>query len=193
LVPLLSDGFFTSAGRRGLGLATPSVVTDKIAALQRTKQVHYLQIEDLISRKDNLRWSFTGDVEELRRLVRGRTPELYAPIRAALIDVARYESRNFRAVVTQMSSRCAIWPVELESKRLIVELQKTRQADFLLRRLIEFLDVSGLLGDALGALRKKSSLQRVKDVANLFALYDELLLAGATGEIRAARKKRSFK
>jgi hypothetical protein len=66
----------------------------------------------------------------------------------------------------------------------MVELQKTRQADFLLLRLIEFLDVCGLLGDALTALRKKSALQRVLDVAKLFAPYDELLLAGAARKAR---------
>ena len=78
---------------------------------------------------------------------------------------------------------------ELEPARLIIELQKARQADFLLQRLIEVLDVAGLLGKMLEALDSSSALERVHNVARLFDLYDELLLNGVVGAVPGGRRK----
>ncbi|WP_407147856.1 ATP-binding protein [Bradyrhizobium sp. ORS 86] len=164
-------------------------IARELASLRRSKQVNYLQFEKVVSRREAARVVLSGDDREMRWLVRGRTNELYAPARAALIDAARYEPDNFQSALEYMQSRATIWPVELEPARLIIELQKARQADFLLQRLIEVLDVSGLLGKMLEALDSSSALERVHNVARLFELYDELLLNGVVGAVPGGRRK----
>ncbi|KRQ07647.1 hypothetical protein AOQ73_12120 [Bradyrhizobium pachyrhizi] len=159
-------------------LAVRPVILRQIAALRRSKQVSYLRMEKVINRRETARVVLRGEESETRRLVRGRSPELYGPIRAAMIDAARYEPQNFAQALERMRSQATVWPVELETKHLAGELQKTRRADFLLQRLIEVLDVLGLVGDMLETLGAKSALERVQRVAQLFALYDELLLEG---------------
>ncbi len=123
-------------------------------------------------------------IDETRRLLRGRTPELYTPIRAALIDALRFERENFYDVVRQLRSQATLWLLELEPKRLFSELKKTRQADFFLQRLIEFMDVNNLLGKMLEAIARQSQLDRVLSVQRLYASYDRLLVgAGDDKEI----------
>ncbi|MET4804755.1 ATP-binding protein [Bradyrhizobium sp. LB11.1] len=179
----------SSARERRPPIPVNPAIAQQLASLRRSKQVNYQQLEKVISRRDSVRVAFGGDDREMRWLVRGRTHELYAPARAALIDAARYESENFRSALQYMQSRAPIWPVELEPARLIIELKKTRQADFLLQRLIEVLDVAGLLGKMLETLDSGSALERVHNVTRLFALYDELLLNGAIGATPGGRRR----
>ncbi|UEM14114.1 ATP-binding protein [Bradyrhizobium barranii subsp. barranii] len=165
-------------------------IARRLAALRRSKQINYLQLDEVISARESVRIEFHGDDQEMRWLVRGRTHELYAPARAALIDAAKYEPGNFRSGLEYVKSRAPLWPVELEPSRLIIELQKTRQADFLLQRLIEILDAAGLLGKILETLDSSSALERVHGVARLFSLYDELLLHGAISDEPDGRRKK---
>jgi hypothetical protein len=78
--------------------------------------------------------------------------------------------------VTAIQSKAPFWPLELEVENLIIELQKTRQADFLLARLVEFADTCALLPELMHHAAREAAVQRLRMVADLVDRYERLLL-----------------
>ena len=64
----------------------------------------------------------------------------------------------------------------LESRRLMSDLSKGREADFVLSRLVEFIDCCALL-PLLVQHSKRNPAFRATKMAQLFDRYDQLLLS----------------
>lgn len=146
--------------------------------LQKSDLHRYLALSEIYNSNQPVRpYPEILENSQLRAFVRGRTPELYDPIRAALIDVVRYAPGQLGDVLERFSRELRIWPADMRPERLLSELQKARQSDFLLLRLIEFVDVCGLLKSFVTSFHGMA-LERVRVMSQLMERYDSLLLTG---------------
>ncbi|RXH25496.1 hypothetical protein XH84_31370 [Bradyrhizobium nanningense] len=178
---IFSDQSWMSAEGSG-PLILPEEARTQMLVLQTSEKHRYLSLSEFYNSNLTIHLrDRSRRLDVVRNFVRGRTPELYDPVRAALIDIVRYDPDPLGEQIEFFAGRCRIWPVDLLPERLLNELQKTRQADFLLLRLIEYVDVCGLLNDFVGQL-SSVNLERVRATAELVAKYDSLLLKGISTE-----------
>ncbi|PWE77159.1 hypothetical protein XF30_10585 [Bradyrhizobium sp. SUTN9-2] len=178
LSQVFSEQGWTSAQGSG-PLVLPEEARIQMLVLKNGDKHRYLSLSEIYNSNLQVRPRHAvRRLDELRVFVRGRTPELYDPIRAALIDVVRFDPDPLGEQIEMLARQCRIWPLDLRPERLLTELQKSRQADFLLLRLIEYVDVCGLLNDFVGNL-SSLNLERVRATAELIAKYDLLLLNGS--------------
>ncbi|SIQ42078.1 hypothetical protein [Bosea sp. TND4EK4] len=120
-------------------------------------------------------------LSEVRRamglLMRGRSPELYDPVRAALGDAAAADATSFAAAVTEVAQLPPFWPADLVPDRLAENLVNLREADYLLARLVLFVDLAGLTSELFSAVQRRIKTgKRFQAVAKLVQSYDTLLL-----------------
>lgn len=122
-------------------------------------------------------------------LMRGRSPELYDPVRAAFGDAAAADATSFAAAVAEVGQLPPFWPADLVPDRLPENLASLREADYLLARLVLFVDLAGLTSALFSAIEKRIQTgRRFQAVAKLVRSYDTLLLApyDAAGLLLAA-------
>jgi len=131
-----------------------------------------------------IRWSWPSEqlpmttLATLGSLLRGRSPELYDPVRAALGDAAAADTSGFAAAVAETAQLAPFWPTDCASDRFRNIWNSLREMDYLLARLVIFIDLSGLTSSLFSALGRYGNFsQRFQDVAKLVELYDSLLLA----------------
>lgn len=111
-------------------------------------------------------------------LLRGRSPELYDPIRAALGDVAAADPNIFTDAVSQIEDLAPFWPRDLKSDRLYENLINLREADYLLARLVVFTDLADLTSVLFSTIERLTKTgRRFQAVTKLVQAYDRLLLA----------------
>jgi hypothetical protein len=111
-------------------------------------------------------------------LLRGRSPELYDPVRAALGDALAANGSSFAAAVAEISQLAPFWPKDCMSDLYSKNRNNLREEDYLLARLVVFLDLAGLTSMLFSALtRREKSSRRFQAVAKLIHTYDALLLA----------------
>jgi len=110
-------------------------------------------------------------------LLRGRTLELHDPVRAALGDVLQADARDLVEAVSQMEKLAPFWPADVGSAAIAASQASLREADYLLARLVVFLDLAGLTGALFETLAPRiRPAKRFRNVARLVQAYDELLL-----------------
>ncbi|MET4519484.1 ATP-binding protein [Bradyrhizobium sp. I1.7.5] len=173
-----SDEGWSSAERGSGPFEFSEEARVQMLLLQKSDVHRYLALSEMYNSNQPVRpHPEILENSQLRAFVRGRTPELYDPIRAALIDVVRYAPGHLGDVLERFSRERRIWPADMRPERLLSELQKARQADFLLLRLIEFVDVCGLLKSFVTCFHGLA-LERVRVMSQLMEKYDSLLLTG---------------
>ncbi|MER8369020.1 hypothetical protein [Mesorhizobium sp. M1378] len=137
----------------------------------------------LFSAVDSNSWSSQAQVPITAQraaglLLRGRSPELYDPIRAALGDVAAADPSNFAAAIGEIAQLAPFWPTDLLPHLFLESSVSLREADYLLARLVAFLDHAGLISQLFAALERRTKTgRRCRSVAKLVQAYDALLLA----------------
>jgi hypothetical protein len=107
------------------------------------------------------------------RLLRGRTPELYSPLRVAL--QVELDNERIADVARELASRAPVWPEQLGADRLPASLERDKGT--WISTLVEFADRCGLLTDVLqlAADRSRGADQRISKLLALLAAYDRLL------------------
>ncbi|AZO73500.1 ATP-binding protein [Mesorhizobium sp. M1D.F.Ca.ET.043.01.1.1] len=111
-------------------------------------------------------------------LLRGRSPELYDPIRAALGDVVAADSSSFAQAIADIAGLAPFWPTDLIPGMFHESGASLREVDYLLARLVAFLDLAGLISQLFSALEQRTITgRRCRTVAKLVQAYDALLLA----------------
>jgi hypothetical protein len=113
------------------------------------------------------------DVATTVRLLRGRTPELYSPLRVALQD--ELDNERIADVARELAGRAPVWPKQLGAERLPSALKRDRGT--WISTLIEFADRCGLLTDVLqlAADGSRGADQRISKLLALLTAYDRLL------------------
>ncbi len=110
-------------------------------------------------------------------LLRGLTPELYDPVRTALVDVVRASPATLVYAVQRWQSRAMHWPSDLGREAVETRIVKSRSADFALAQLIGALDANGVLLAFLETCREELQGEtRLEAVTGLLLAYDRLLL-----------------
>lgn len=117
-------------------------------------------------------------MDDYLSFIRGRSPDIYDPIRAGLGEFCRESPNPLLQAVEAMRAQAVVWPEELEQGRLMADVLKNRQAEFALARVVEFLDLCGLLTEFLRSLQRHQQ-QRPPSLmwaTKLAERYDALLL-----------------
>ncbi|MDU0305931.1 AAA family ATPase [Rhizobium sp. 10PS4] len=113
----------------------------------------------------------------LGSILRGRSPEIYDPVRAALGDAMAVDASSFVAAVAEVSEFAPFWPTDCMSD-LFQNGRSLREDDYLLARLVIFIDQAGLTSEMFSALARYGKFgRRFQAVAKLVQAYDHLLLA----------------
>ncbi|MCM2477555.1 ATP-binding protein [Rhizobium sp. CG5] len=114
----------------------------------------------------------------LGSLLRGRSPELYDPVRAALGDAAAADETIFAAAVAEITQFAPFWPTDCVSDLFRNTRNNLREVDYLLARFVVFIDLAGLTSPLFSALARQGKFsRRFHAVAKLVQAYDSLLLA----------------
>ncbi|KPL53252.1 hypothetical protein ABB55_14380 [Prosthecomicrobium hirschii] len=110
-------------------------------------------------------------------LLRGPTPELYDPIRTALVDVVRASPDTLVNAIGNWEGRALYWPEDFSAPVVQNQISKSRSADFALAQLIGVLDLNGLLSAFLMTCSEALPMeQRLQAVTRALRVYDKLLL-----------------
>jgi hypothetical protein len=125
------------------------------------------------SKPITLKLTDSPDVATTVRLLRGRTPELYSPLRVAL--QVELDNERIADVARELASRAPVWPEQLGADRLPASLERDKGT--WISTLVEFADRCGLLTDVLqlAADRSRGADQRISKLLALLAAYDRLL------------------
>ncbi|ANK88256.1 AAA family ATPase [Rhizobium sp. MC63] len=128
-----------------------------------------------------------GMARAMETVLRGRTPELYDPIRAALGDVAADDPSGFGEALDVIAAGTPFWPSDCHPGQLFSTRHNLREIDFFLARLVVFLDLAGLTQDLFAALSASAQRgRRFVAVAGLLHRYDSLLRLPRFDEMVAA-------
>jgi len=111
-------------------------------------------------------------------VLRGRSPELYDPVRAALGDAIIADESIFAAAVAEVAQSAPFWPTDCAPDLFRLLGNDLREVDYLLARFVIFIDLAGLTSPFFSALARQGTFgHRFHAVAKLVQAYDSLLLA----------------
>lgn len=122
----------------------------------------------------------------LGSVLRGRSPELYDPVRAALGDAVAADPSIFAAAVAEIARSAPFWPTDCAPELFGNDPNNLREVDYLLARLVIFIDLAGLTSWLFLELMHRGQFgHRFHAVAKLVQAYDSLLLApyDAVGQV----------